>query len=227
MRVELIGAPPSTNAVATVRPMPSASARAARKPASPPRRWPNAKSGPQVRCAAPMPRCSTSAANSSAVSVVNAASNSSSYSTCTPSAASAAARSACSVRRNGGSSGRNSSRGCGSKVRTASFASGRAPCAARSTWACPRWTPSKLPSATEAPRSASGRPCQVRTTSNGYARLRGSTVASPSMTTLPATVQVVRRVARFLAGSSARTSAVAVTVSPMRTGRRKLRVCAR
>ena len=50
------------------------------------------------------------------------------------------------------------------------------------------------------------------------------TIASPSITTLPATVQVVRSVARRLPASQVRASAVAVTVSPIRTGARNFRV---
>ncbi len=51
---------------------------------------------------------------------------------------------------------------------------------------------------------------------------RGSwTCASPSITGLPATAQVVLSVARCFAASSAVTSTVAVTVSPIFTGRRK------
>ena len=58
-------------------------------------------------------------------------------------------------------------------------------------------------------------------------RAGGRTTASPSITVLPATVQVVFRVACFLAGSMAMTSQVAITVSPILTGRRKRSVCAR
>ncbi len=50
------------------------------------------------------------------------------------------------------------------------------------------------------------------------------TCASPSITTLPATAHVVLRVARRFAGSSAVTSTVAVTVSPIFTGPRKRRL---
>ena len=58
-------------------------------------------------------------------------------------------------------------------------------------------------------------------------RLGTMTVASPSITGLPATVQVVLRVTRFLAGSRAVISTVAVTVSPILTGARNLRFCDR
>ena len=162
MRDELIGPCASASGGTMVRPMPSASARWARKAIPPLRRWPNAKSGPQARCAAPRPPCSTSATNASAGSSENARSNGSSTTRSTPSAASAAARSPAVCKRNGGSSGRNTSRGCGSKVRTARGTSGRAPCAALSTCACPRCTPSKLPSANVAPcsRSASRQSCR-------------------------------------------------------------------
>ena len=48
--VDEIGPPSSASSGTAVMPMPSASARAARNAASPPRRWPKAKSGPQTRC---------------------------------------------------------------------------------------------------------------------------------------------------------------------------------
>ena len=60
---------------------------------SPPRRWPNAKSGPHTRWRAPRPWCSTSATNASAGIRLNSWLNGSSYSRPTPSAASASARS--------------------------------------------------------------------------------------------------------------------------------------
>ena len=53
------------------------------------------------------------------------------------------------------------------------------------------------------------------------------TVASPSITGLPSTVQTVFSVTRFLASSSAVMVTVAVTVSPIFTGARNYKFCAR
>ncbi len=55
-------------------------------------------------------------------------------------------------------------------------------------------------------------------------RTGGITTASPSITVRPATVQIVRSVARFRSMSSPVTSTVAVTVSPIATGARNFSV---
>ena len=55
----------------------------------------------------------------------------------------------------------------------------------------------------------------------------GMTSASPSMTTLPATVQTVVKATRRFSGNISLTVTVACTVSPGRTGALKRRFCPR
>ena len=143
----------------TVRPMPSASARAARNAGVAAAAVAEGEIRPAGQVRARRARaCSTSATNASAGIRLNARVERQLVERCARPAPPAPRRARpSSVSRNGGSSGRNSSRGCGSKVSTASGASGRAAWAARSTAAWPRCTPSKLPSATLAPRAPAGR----------------------------------------------------------------------
>ena len=81
----------------------------------------------------------------------------------TPILASRDALAAGDISRKGGASGAKTSRGCGSKVTTPRGVPGLRARSMTCRW--PRWTPSKLPMAAEAPRRASGMAAGSRITS--------------------------------------------------------------
>ena len=185
---------------------------------SPPRRWPNAKSGPQTRCRAPRPPCSTSVdevlGRHQAELMVERQ---------------LVEQRDAERRERVGPLGRQ--RQAERRVVRAEHAradaarrsarraapSGRAACAARITCAWPRCTPSKLPSATVAPRASAGSPRQswkIRITAARAPARRPRRRSPPRRRT----VQTVLSVARFLSALSAVTVAVALTVSPIFTG---------
>ena len=88
----------------------------------------------------------------------------------TPIFSSRLARASAPISRKGARRGRNSSRGCGSKVSTPRGAPISSPArrAISMTWRWPRCTPSKLPMAAEAPRSASVAKLWSRTIRMGH-----------------------------------------------------------
>jgi hypothetical protein len=139
-----------SGAIVTSKPMSRPKSRSIS--AVPVRPLPKQKSAPTTTWLTPRPSARTSRAKASADRPESLASNGSSASISTPSFSSRLARASAFIRRKGGASGAKYSRGCGSNVTTPSGASARR--ARPITWAWPRWTPSKFPMATEAPRSS-------------------------------------------------------------------------
>ena len=177
MRLELTGSPSRLTGATVSASMPCALPSARSTFALPARPRPKVKSSPVTTAAAPICWPSTSPTKSSAVVAASLAPNSNTSMASAPAAANRAWRWLRLVSRKGGTSGLKCLTGCGSKVATMTGRHSCAPrCTARPTTAWwPRWKPSKLPSATTAPRRGSGtgrsrvRRCMVRALGDGPA----------------------------------------------------------
>src|SRR4051812_27906915 len=128
------------------------------------------------------------ATNCCAVKAANAASNVRTSAPSRPVAASRRSFDFSSVRRNTGSDGRSTLRGCGSKVMAIAGASSAAARASAMsiTARWPRCTPSKLPIAATAPLNRATRGASSRTTRNGSLDLEEATIRRDALGGEPA-----------------------------------------